>query len=177
MKRLALALVCCSVLPLAAQDPTDAVGKGEFPGLQLLPPGSEIKGITLPRYEQHRVTSLLQAASMKVLTRRTVELKGIDASLYTDANTVTRLRTSGAVYNFTTLRAATDGPVSVEDPRFTAEGSGVVFSTENRRGIVKGPVRTTIAAAMLNNSPAKPAKPAPAAEPQAATPAEQEVKP
>lgn len=168
MNRLPLALLCCMALPLAAQGPADAVGKGEFPGLQLLPPGSVIKGISLPRYEKHRVTSLLRAGSLKVLDRRTVELKDIDVSLYMDSDITTRLRAAGAVYNFTTLRAETNGAVSVEDPRFTASGQGVVFSTENRRGILKGPVRTTITAALLKQSPAQAAKPAPA---------EQEVQP
>lgn len=177
MKRLPLALVCCLILPLAAQNPTDAVGKGEFPGLQLLPPGSVVTGITLPRYEKHRVSSLIQADSLKVLNRRVVELKGIDVSLYTGENTVTRLRTTGAVYNFTTLRAATDGAVTVEDPRFTASGQGVVFSTENRRGLLKGPVRTTIAAAMLNRAPATQATTEAQAAPQEQPAAEQEVKP
>lgn len=168
MKRLSLALLCCTALPLAAQGPADAVGKGEFPGLQLLPPGSVVKGISLPRYEKHRVTSLLRAGSLKVLDRRTVELKDIDVSLYMDTDITTRLRAAGAVYNFTTLRAATDGAVRLDDPRFTAAGQGVVFSTENHRGILKGPVRTTIAADVLNQAPAKKAEPAPA---------EQEVQP
>lgn len=149
MKRLSLALACCSVLPLAAQDPADAVGKGEFPGLQLLPPGSVITGISLPRYENHRVITLIQAASLKVLTRTTVELKGIDVSLYMDEHTVTHLHADGAEYNFTTRRAATVGNVSVEDPRFSASGQGVVFSMENRRGILVGPVRTTLSASLL----------------------------
>lgn len=168
MKRLTLALLSCTALPLAAQGPADAVGKGEFPGLQLLPPGSVVKGISLPRYEKHRVTSLLRAGSLKVLDRRTVELKDIDVSLYMDTDITTHLCAAGAVYNFTTLRAETHGAVSVDDPRFTAAGQGVVFSTENRRGILKGPVRTTIAAAVLNQAPAPKTKPAPA---------EQEVQP
>lgn len=145
-----VALVAALALPLWAQEPTDTVGKGEFPGLQLLPPGSEIKGISLPRYENRRVTALIQASVMRVLNRRAVELGELRASLYSEDGAETKISTSGAVYDFTRERAVTVGEVEVQDPRFSAKGRGVVFSTATRRGILIGPVRTTLSASVLN---------------------------
>lgn len=140
----AAAALCLS--PLGAQAPTDAVPKGEFPGLQLLPPGSVVEGISLPRYENHRVTSQVRAGVLKVLNRREVELKDIDVSMYAENGGVTHLHTEGATYDFTHLRAVTKGGTTVTDPRFSASGSGVVFNTEVRRGLLMGPVKTTISA-------------------------------
>lgn len=144
------ALTCLALFALCslagAQDPKDTVVKGEFPGLQLLPPGSEICGISLPRYEQHRVTTLLRAGVLRVLSRAQVELADIDLCLYAEDGTQMHLFTPGAVYDFTTLRAATKGEVRVEEPRFSAKGEEVVFNTELKRGMLVGPVRTTLAA-------------------------------
>lgn len=156
MKRLTpLLLLLLPALPLGAQDPSDAVVKGEFPGLQLLPPGSEVKGISLPRYEKHRISTLIRAAKLIVLSRKEVELKDIEVSLYGEDGAVTRIATPGATYDFTTLRAATQGTVKLEDPRFSAEGKGVVYRTELRRGIITGPVRTTLSASVLHPEPKK----------------------
>lgn len=146
-------LTCLALFALCslagAQDPKEPVVSGEFPGLQLLPPGSEIKGISLPRYEKHRVTTLLRAGALRVLSRTQAELTDIDLCLYAEDGTQLHVFTPGAVYDFTTLRAATKGEVRVEEPRFSAQGKNVVFNTELKRGMLVGPVRTTISASVF----------------------------
>lgn len=122
----------------------DAVGKGEFPGLQLLPPGSVVEDITLPRYEDHRVTALLQAKRLCILSRQEIELQGIRASLFNEDGTATEIRAEAARYNFTTKHAASAGAVEVRDARFSACGSQLHFDTESKRGILLGPVRTSL---------------------------------
>ncbi len=145
-------LALLAALPLLAapargQLGADTVGKGEFPGLQLLPPGSVIKGISLPRYENHRVTSLLRATEMSIVTRRDVQIKGIVAELYSPSGETTRVTSAKADYSFTTELAQSKEETQVTDPRFTARGSGVTFSTARNQGLLRGPVRTTIPAA------------------------------
>ncbi|MGN0868053.1 MAG: hypothetical protein ACI4O9_00825 [Akkermansia sp.] len=139
---------CWFGLPLwAASDATqsaDAVGAGEFPALQLLPPGSEIEGISLPRYENHRISALLQAERLCIVSRRAVELRGIRALIFNADGTRTEIDAPVASYDFTTLRGSAADSIRVHNPRFEARGGRIDYDTVKRRGILLGPVRTTI---------------------------------
>lgn len=133
----------------------DAVGAGEFPGLQLLPPGSEVENISLPRYENHRVTALLQAAKLCIIDRRTVELRGIRGTLFNSDGTKTEINAGNARYDFTTKKVVSSGTVSVTDPRFSARGEKLLYNTENSRGVLIGPVRTSFSTkALMKKKPA-----------------------
>ncbi len=116
----------------------------EFPALQFLPEGSEVKGITIPRYEKHRATSLLKADTMKVLSRTVVQLTAISAFLYGEGGISTRIISPRATYNFRTSTAEADSRTEVEDPRFSAKGSSASYSTKSSRGVLRGPVYTTV---------------------------------
>lgn len=154
MKRLltaaAVLLGCCAYAP--GQLPSDAVGPGEFPGLQLLPPGSVIEGISIPRYDNHRVVALFKADEMKIVTRSEVELRKIVATMYSAGGIATVVSTPGAEYSFATKMAFSKGKVDVKDPRFTAHGSKVLYHSGVQRGILIGPVHTTISASVLTPS-------------------------
>lgn len=148
-----LAAAAALLLPHAlGQMPTDTVKQGEFPGLQLLPPGSVIEGISLPRYDNHRVSALLHAARMIISTRQVVQLEQLEAQLYSRAGSRTYIRTGNVAYDFGTQQAATTGDASVQDERFSAQGKGVIFSSATRKGILLGPVRTTVSAAVFNRA-------------------------
>ncbi len=153
MKHLLTVVTACLMCAAAhAQLPSDAVGPGEFPGLQLLPVGSVIKGITVPRYEAHKVTALMRAGEMTVASRTTVKLQKVNVRLLDDKGAATVAKTPGVEYDFTTKHAFTTGKVTLEDERFTAEGTKALYHSESQRGIVIGPVRTTISAAHLNKT-------------------------
>lgn len=143
-------LILLSALPLTfaawgagGTGGTDAVGTGEFPGLQLLPAGSVVENISLPRYEHHRVTALLQAEKLCILDRRTAELHGIRGTLFNEDGTKTEIQAGSVRYDFTTKRAVSSGTVSVSDARFSARGERLLYNTTNSRGVLVGPVRTT----------------------------------
>lgn len=164
MSMRALPLLPLLLLALAARGAdgagsADAVGPGEFPSLQLLPPGSEVENITLPRYENHRVTALLQADKLCIIDRRTIELRGIRGALFNTDGTKTEISAGNARYDFTTKRATSGGTVSVTDPRFSARGERLLYNTSNDRGVLLGPVRTTLSTRALSKKKAKPAAP------------------
>ena len=150
-----LPVFCLALLaPLAhAQLGTDTVGKGEFPALQLLPPGSVVKAISLPRYVNHRVVSLFRATELKVLTRSEVQLSGISAEMYSPTGETTTVSTPMVHYSFRTEKAEGEGDTVVTDPRFTAKGKGVVFSATRQCGLLRGPVYTTVSTALFEKSP------------------------
>lgn len=149
MTAVAACLMCAAA---HAQLPSDAVGPGEFPGLQLLPVGSVVKGITIPRYEAHKVTALMRAGEMSIASRTTVKLLNVNVRLLDAKGAATVAKAPGVEYNFTTKHAFTTGKVTLEDERFTAEGTKALYHSESQRGIVIGPVRTTISAAQLNKT-------------------------
>lgn len=169
MSRRALSLLLLLPLALSARGAdgagsADAVGAGEFPGLQLLPAGSVVENISLPRYENHRVTALLQADKLCIIDRRTVELQGIRGTLYNTDGTKTEVQAGNVRYDFTTKKAISAGTVSVNDARFSARGERLLYNTTNNRGVLVGPVRTTFSAqAMMKKKPA--ASPTPAETP------------
>ncbi len=141
-----------ALAPLAlAQVATDAVGQGEFPALQLLPPGSVVKDISLPRYVGPRVASLFRATELKILSRSEVQLSGITAELYAETGEITYIAAPLVHYSFRTEQARGDGETSVTDPRFTAKGSGVIFSSNLQCGLLRGPVHTTVNTSYFTN--------------------------
>ncbi len=140
----ALALAVSAPLTCAQQAGTDTVNKGEFPALQLLPPGSSVKDISLPRYVGPRVASLFRAVELKVLSRSDVQLSGINAELYAETGEITSISTPQVHYSFQTEQARGEGATRVNDPRFTARGSGIIFSSTRQCGLLRGPVHTTV---------------------------------
>lgn len=150
--RKALTLLSLLLLPQLAwgQQRTDATVEAEFPALQFLPEGSVIEGISLPRYENHRVSALLLADKLIVKDRKTVILEALTASLYGEDANQTDIKTGSVTYSFASKIARTDGKSRVEDPRFTASGKGVVFNTSTSKGFLHGPVITTVSAKRFN---------------------------
>ncbi|MBR5894027.1 MAG: LPS export ABC transporter periplasmic protein LptC [Akkermansia sp.] len=150
-----LAILCALSLlaPVApGQLSGDGITSSEFPGLRLLPPGSKIKGISLPRYENHRVSALLTGDIMEILTRSDVAFTGIKAQLYAENAETTTVICPDARYSFRTKIVESPTPTRLEHPRFTAQGTGVIFSTKNNQGILKGPVKTTIESSVFNKN-------------------------
>lgn len=145
--RKTLSLLSLLLLPLHCwgQQRTDAVVEDEFPALQFLPAGSVVEGISIPRYEDHRVSALLLADKLIVKSRKTVILENLTASLYGTDKTQTDISAGDISYNFATKMGRTTGTAQVTDPRFSAKGQGVVFSTGTNKGFLRGPVVTTVA--------------------------------
>ena len=150
--RKTLTLISLLMLPLHCwgQQRTDAVVEDEFPALQFLPPGSVIEGISIPRYENHKVSALLISDRLIVKDRKTVLLEKLTASLYGEDKNQTDIQTESVTYNFATKKAHTTGETRLKDPRFTARGKGVIFNTSTSKGFLYGPVITTVSAKLFN---------------------------
>ncbi len=129
-----------------AQIPTEKPEEGEFPGLQLLPPGSIIEGINLPRYEEGRVTSLIKAHALKVITRSLVRIEKLSAALYDKKGYVSNISSASANYDFAAQRIHSAGLTEIKDSRIRAVGGGVIINVPKRTGVLRGPVRTILAA-------------------------------
>jgi len=151
--RIALTLLFLMALaPLQSQGSqrADAVANDEFPALQFLPVGTVVEGISIPRYENHRVSALLMADRLIIKNSKTVVLENLNASLYGEDKNQTNVSTSSVTYSFATKLAKTTGEAKVNDPRFTAKGKGVIFNTSTSKGFLHGPVITTVSNKLFN---------------------------
>ncbi len=143
------------MLPLWAADPADDIGQKEFPGLQLLPEGSVVKGIVLPRYEGHRVSALMMADELRIETRSLVSLTNLRAELYSPSGGITSIVCGVTQYDFAKSRITTDKTAAIKDPRFSAKGEGISFSIRTQLGILRGPVRTTFTSSAFSSAKGK----------------------
>lgn len=149
-------MLAAPMLPGQVADRT--AGKDEFPALQLLPPGSKVHGISLPRYQDHRVTAHIIADLLEICTRQLVKMDAIRTALYGENNEITYVELEAADYNFGTSVMISDRPASVNNPRFSARGAAATFNTATQQGIMKGPVYTTLNTNVIAQPPAPPKK-------------------
>ena len=154
----ALLRLLLTALQLPAQVADRTAGKDEFPALQLLPPGSKVQGISLPRYQNHRVTAHIIAGLLEVCTRHLVQMSSIRTMLYGEDDEATEVKLEKADYDFSTGVMRSDAPASVTNPRFSASGASVIFNTTTQRGLLHGPVHTTLNRDLLTNPPTTPQK-------------------
>ncbi len=149
-KTLPILVLALLLLPCRGQEKKADDAASEFPALQFLPEGTVIEGISIPRYEDHRVSALLLADALRVDSRTTVTMEKLTASLYSDDGNQTDISTDRVEYSFATKVACTAGNAKVQDPRFSASGKGIIFNTSTRKGFLHGPVKTTISTAKLS---------------------------
>lgn len=126
----------------AAKDATDV-----FPGLPLMPAGSVVKGIVLPRYEAGKVISLIKIATLTVESSSLVSVKDFTAALYDQSGNITKIATPVGFFHFDSSRVNSDGQITMDDPRFRARGQQLHLDTQTRVGVLRGPIRTIIPAA------------------------------
>lgn len=117
----------------------------EFKAIELLPPGSVLDGVSLPRYENHKPSVLVTSPYMKVESR--VELSGKNVLTYlydTTGRETTRIFMAAASYFFNTKFLISKDTTVIRDFRMEAESTGVTFDTTRKVGFMHGPVTTVI---------------------------------
>ncbi len=161
-RQLILAGLLLFVSRSPAQLPGAKSAPGEFPAISMMPPGTVLEGIKLPRYEGARVTSLIQAKIMRVLTRNEVDLDGLFAELYDERGFTTTLQSPKGHYDFRSGDVRSSGRTDVSDTRFRAQGQHLYYSTTAQRGHLRGPVRTILSLNKTQSKTAPKTSPTPA---------------
>jgi len=140
--------LCSSSQPLLAESNTDEKDgdsvKGAFPTLDILPEGSILRRVRLPRYDEGFVPiSLLTAETMTVLDKDRIDGLGITIHLYAkDGSIDARTKMRHAIYNqkLSTLHASE--AIFIEGRSYLANGTGMVFDWKSNRGFLLGPAIT-----------------------------------
>lgn len=138
-----LLTACCSAVWAGEQTGTVSA-KTKLPGVQYLQPGEMLKGIRTVRYAAHRLDAEMTLRSLSLIDATHVLADLLNAVIYGEDKQETRISTNEAVYDLEEETIRSESPTKLEDPRFRACGSGLMYDLKTKRGFLNGPVRTVL---------------------------------
>ena len=134
-------------LPVAT--PFAGVDK-KLPMLELLPVGQVLPKVSLSRYEGPRLSMLLTASSVTVAAPQEIAANILNVYLYGKNNQTSHLFTQAASYFLDKKLAVSHTETTLREENLSAKGTGLYLDTNIKRGIILGPVQTTIRMAQRN---------------------------
>jgi hypothetical protein len=156
----ALLLLTPGFLTAAEEEPVAEPASRAIPAISLLPEGSILKGVMLPRYDSDRkLVGLLKAERMTLKTASHILGETVVMELFNPDRT-SRGRIDLATADFFQDKGLvqTKNPISIVSDRVRAEGAGLVYDLHHSKGFIIGPATTRISqpspTAMNSASPA-----------------------
>ncbi len=167
------------------------VKEKKLAAISLLPNGSQLQGVMLPRYDNdHRLIGVLKAKAMTLVDEQTISGDSVNIRFFNpDRSQRGRVDLTHAIFNQTSGMLRADESVTLVSDRVSAQGKGLIYAFEKGEGFLFGPVdtwmqtptettmnppkvpRSTVAASavglMLISTPIANAEPPPAADPAA----------
>lgn len=134
-------------LPVAT--PFAGVDK-KLPMLELLPVGQVLPKVSLSRYEGPRLSMLLTASSVTMAAPQEIAANILNVYLYGKNNQTSHLFTQAASYFLDKKLAVSHTETTLREENLSAKGTGLYLDTNIKRGIILGPVQTTIRMAQRN---------------------------
>ena len=134
-------------LPVAT--PFAGVDK-KLPMLELLPVGQVLPKVSLSRYGGPRLSMLLTASSVTVAAPQEIAANILNVYLYGKNNQTSHLFTQAASYFLDKKLAVSHTETTLREENLSAKGTGLYLDTNIKRGIILGPVQTTIRMAQRN---------------------------
>lgn len=137
--------VCLLLAPALHAAEADLPGKGKkIPAISVLPDGSELKGVVLPRYDENRkLVGVLKAEAMTLVDEETISGRTIALEFYNpDGSLRGRADLTKAEFNQAKSMLEAREPVFLESEDISTKGQGLVFDLENGEGFLIGPVTT-----------------------------------
>lgn len=119
--------------------------KSAFEGLtKLLPPGSELQGVILPRYDENRrLSGTVKAKVMRLVDADTMSGESIHIEFHNeDRSKSGRAELSEALFHSDRGMIESWSSVSLDSDSIHARASGLVLDLEKSEGVLLGPLRT-----------------------------------
>lgn len=119
-------------------------GKNSLNSLSLLPVGSELKGVMLPRYDkdQHLV-GVLKAKGMTLVSEQAIAGESISIEFFNpDRSPRGHVDLVRAMFNQTKGTLEAREPVTIQSDQIKARGTGLVYAFEEGEGFLSGPATT-----------------------------------
>jgi hypothetical protein len=131
---------------LYAADEETPAKKKKMSALSLLPDGSELQGITLPRYdENHRLVGVLKAKAMTLVNDQTIAGETIAIEFYNpDRSLRGRMDLTKAMFNQSKRTLEAMEPITIQSDQINVKGAGLVYDFEQGEGFLLGPATTSI---------------------------------
>ncbi len=133
-----------------------------IPAIALLPEGSVLKKVMLPRYDRERkLIGVLNSEEMTLITTDKIFGTVVSMELFNpDRSPRGRVDLTKALFDQKKGLLEANQPVTIVSDRVTAHGSGLVYAFDQGKGFLIGPATTRIsqptATAMHSPSPAFP---------------------
>ncbi len=140
-----LRLLCLSLIAPLHGDQI-AEQKDRSP-ISLLPNGSVLKDVLLPRYDDRRgLAGSLKAKTLTLIDEKHVEGTDVTIDFYDEKQKKTgNVYLTKALFDQESFQLYADEPVRVKNDGLTAEGSGLVYGFRSGKGFLRGPANTQIA--------------------------------
>jgi len=121
----------------------------KIPAISVLPDGSELEGVVLPRYDQElRLTGSLRADKLTLVSPEKIQGDNILITMIDPArpDIPTQITLGSAVLDQVRRIVRAEEDVTIHSARFTATGTALHLAFEEGRGYVSGPASTVILA-------------------------------
>ncbi len=137
-----LLIILALVSPAIAGDAATDATKAKIPAISLLPNGSQLKGVMLPRYdENHKQVGVLKAELMTLVNSDQIDGTKVTIEFFNpDQSPRARIDLVKATFYQDKGLVATKEPVEIKSDRMTASGSGLHYSFTGGKGFLSGPV-------------------------------------
>lgn len=114
--------------------------------ISLLPDGSVLKGVLLPRYDAaHRLVADLSVETMTLIDEKRVQGENVLIRFYAPDRTLRgKAFLENALFDQTRSRLIAKEPVQVTNDNLVAKGSGLTYHLQSGEGFLIGPVSTWI---------------------------------
>ncbi|MCP5532529.1 MAG: hypothetical protein H7A48_05100 [Akkermansiaceae bacterium] len=131
---------------LAAAAETDAPVRKKLETISLLPDGSQLHRVMLPRYDEaSRLVGVLHARKMTLVNSETISGDGIRVEFYQkDGSPRGQVDLANAVFRQDTGILSAEENVTLSSDRLFARGSAIDYSFDDGEGFLHGPVTTWI---------------------------------
>jgi len=115
-----------------------------FPTLDILPEGSILRRVRLPRYDKDfNPTSLFTAEKLTVIDQAHIEADDVTIDRYgKDGSVEMSTKMRHAVYNQTLSTLNANQAIYIKGKTYLASGTGLIFDMKSQRGFLNGPATT-----------------------------------
>lgn len=133
---------------LLGQELDGAAAKRKVQAASLLPPGSLLSGVMLPRYDAERhLLGVLRAKTVTLVSSEILDGEAVSIELFNpDRSPRARLDLAKANFNQARGRLSSRDNVTLDSERIATSGKGLIYELDPAQGFLMGPVTTRLKA-------------------------------
>lgn len=131
---------------VAGEEDALQLPKSKFQATALLPPGSELKDVIFPAYDENKgLVSVLKAKVMTLVTPEQIAAQAVSIEFFNpDQSPRGHVNLVQALMDRGKGLLSADEPVEIQYDQMTSSGTGLRYFFEQRQGFLLGPVSTHI---------------------------------